>query len=91
MSTSQRNLKSLWFQQQKNNQLCSENNVVALLTKLGRRGYAVPEEPLEPSTSIIDSDTDTDADPEKGNKTENRQQGLPLTATAAGALDRCPK
>jgi four helix bundle protein len=40
------------------------DRIVAMLTKLGRRGYAVREEPAEYLVVGIDSDTDSDSDPE---------------------------
>jgi four helix bundle protein len=48
------------------------DRIVAMLTKLGQRGYAVCEEPGEYRTEEIDPDTDTDPDPERS-KTGNRQ------------------
>jgi hypothetical protein len=47
------------------------DRIVAMLTKLGQRGYAVCEEPGEYRTEEIDPDTDTDPDPERS-KTGNR-------------------
>jgi len=41
------------------------DRIVAMLTKLGRRGYTVREEPGESSAVEIDSDSDSDSDPEK--------------------------
>jgi len=41
------------------------DRIVAMLTKLGRRGYTVREEPAEYSAVEIDSDSDSDSDPEK--------------------------
>jgi len=41
------------------------DRIVAMLTKLGQRGYAVCEEPGEYRTEEIDPDTDTDPDPER--------------------------
>jgi four helix bundle protein len=41
------------------------DRIVAMLTKLGQRGYAVHEETEEYRTSQIDPDTDTDPDPER--------------------------
>ena len=38
------------------------DRIVAMLTKLGQRGYAVHEESAEYGTSEIDPDTDPDAD-----------------------------
>jgi hypothetical protein len=43
------------------------DRIVAMLTKLGQRGYAVCEEPGEYRTEEIDPDTDTDPDPERSN------------------------
>jgi four helix bundle protein len=44
------------------------DRIVAMLTRLGRRGYAVREEPAEYSATSLnpdtDTDTDTDSDPE---------------------------
>ncbi|MCK6557098.1 four helix bundle protein [Candidatus Binatia bacterium] len=53
--------------------LCAEENartkavldrIVAMLTRLGRRGYAVREEPAEYTTGGVDTESDTDTDPE---------------------------
>jgi four helix bundle protein len=41
------------------------DRIVAMLTKLGQRGYAVHEESGEYRTAEINPDTDTDPDPEK--------------------------
>ena len=38
------------------------DRVVAMLTKLGRRGYATGEDPAEFGTKRIDTDSDTDPD-----------------------------
>jgi len=38
---------------------------VAMLTRLGQRGYSVHEEKEEYRTDQIDPDTDTDPDPER--------------------------
>ena len=38
------------------------DRIVAMLTKLGQRGYAVHEEPTVYRADQIDPDTDTDAD-----------------------------
>src|SRR5690554_4946582 len=40
------------------------DRIVAMLTKLGRRGYTVREEPAEYCMVGIDSDSDSDSDPE---------------------------
>ena len=40
------------------------DRIVAMLTKLGRRGYSVEEEPAGYGKKKTDSDTDTDSDPE---------------------------
>jgi four helix bundle protein len=40
------------------------DRIVAMLTKLGRGGYAVREAPGEYRTDTIDTDTDTDPDPD---------------------------
>ena len=42
--------------------------IVAMLTKLGQRGYAVHEEPGVYRTERIDPDTDTDPDPDECGK-----------------------
>jgi four helix bundle protein len=39
------------------------DRIVAMLTKLGRRGYTVAEEPAGYGGAGIDSDTDADSDP----------------------------
>jgi hypothetical protein len=49
------------------------DRIVAMLTKLGQRGYAIHEEPGEYRAGRIDSDTDTDPDSEGNMKPENRQ------------------
>ena len=38
------------------------DRIVAMLTKLGRRGYAVHEPPPDYEVNAIDSDSDTDPD-----------------------------
>ena len=65
------------------------DRIVAMLTKLGQRGYAVCEEPGEYRTEEIDPDTDTDPDPERS-KTGNRQPpagcyGIPRLTAVGGA------
>jgi four helix bundle protein len=40
------------------------DRIVAMLTKLGRRGYTVAEDPADYVRTGIDSDSDTDSDPE---------------------------
>jgi four helix bundle protein len=65
------------------------DRIVAMLTKLGQRGYAVCEEPGEYRTEEIDPDTDTDPDPERS-KTGNRQppagcDGIPRLTAVGGA------
>ena len=40
------------------------DRIVAMLTKLGRRGYTVGEEGMEYGEVKTDSDSDTDANPE---------------------------
>jgi len=58
--------------------LASENNteanllldrIVAMLTKLGHRGYSVGEDLSEYGAHRTDSDTDTDSDPEGKSRT----------------------
>ncbi len=44
------------------------DRIVAMLTKLGQRGYAVHEETEEYRTNQIDPDTDTDPDPDPERK-----------------------
>jgi four helix bundle protein len=39
------------------------DRIVAMLTKLGRRGYTVAEEPAGSAEAGMDSDTDADSDP----------------------------
>ena len=41
------------------------DRIVAMLTKLGQRGYAVHEVAEEYRTNQIDPDTDADPDPER--------------------------
>jgi len=43
-----------------------------MLTKLGQRGYAIHEDPVQ-STVGIDPDSDTDPDAEGNRKREDRQ------------------
>ena len=45
------------------------DRIVAMLTKLGRRGYSVKEETTEYRILKTDTDSDTDSDPDK--KTKN--------------------
>ena len=40
------------------------DRIVAMLTKLGQRGYTIHEESDEYSVSRNDTDTDTDSDPD---------------------------
>lgn len=40
------------------------DRIVAMLTRLGRRGYTVSEEPAEYATARIDPDADSDPAPE---------------------------
>ena len=49
------------------------DRIVAMLTKLGQRGYAVHEESAEYGANGIDPDTDTDPDPD-GNRRQRRRQ-----------------
>ncbi len=54
----------------------SRVDIVAMLTKLGPRGYAVHEDPVQSTVGIDpDSDTDSDTDPgtEGNRKREDRQ------------------
>ena len=48
------------------------DRIVAILTKLGQRGYAVHEESAEYGTSGIDPDPDTDSDPD-GTRRQRRR------------------
>jgi len=41
------------------------DRIVAMLTRLGRRGYAVGEEAPAYRTQAIDPDADPDADPDR--------------------------
>ena len=41
------------------------DRIVAMLTKLGQRGYAVNEESAQYSVDLIDPDSDTDTDPDE--------------------------
>ena len=50
------------------------DRIVAMLTKLGQRGYAVREEAAEYALSRVDTDSDTDTDPDKSRKKGGRQQ-----------------
>jgi four helix bundle protein len=40
------------------------DRIVAMLTKLGQRGYSIQEEPADYKTEAIDPDSDSDPDPE---------------------------
>ena len=40
------------------------DRIVAMLTRLGQRGYCVHEDSINYTTSIDDTDADTDADPD---------------------------
>lgn len=58
------------------------DRIVAMLTRLGRRGYAIREERAEYSAAGIDPDADTDSDP----KGRDRAERLPNnTLHQAGA------
>ena len=43
------------------------DRIVAMLTKLGHRGYVVNEESVQYNVDLIDSDTDSDPDESKEN------------------------
>ena len=58
--------------------------IVAMLTKLGRRGYTVREQPAEYCAVRIDSDADSDSDPEK-EKDRTRASSGRLESGAAHA------
>ena len=60
------------------------DRIVAMLTKLGRRGYTVREEPAEYYMVGIDSDSDSDSDPEK-EKDRTRASSGRLESGAAHA------
>ena len=49
------------------------DRIVAMLTKLGQRGYAVHEESADYGTGGIDPDTNTDPDPD-GTRRQRRRQ-----------------
>lgn len=49
------------------------DRMVAMLTKLGQRGYTVHEEPGEYRVGRNDTDSDTDPDPDEKMKVENSQ------------------
>ena len=49
------------------------DRIVAMLTKLGQRGYAVHEESAVYGASGVDPDTDTDADPDGKTRRDRRQ------------------
>ena len=42
------------------------DRIVAMLTRLGGRGYSVEEEPAEYRTESVDTDADSDTDPDRG-------------------------
>ena len=56
------------------------DRIVAMLTKLGRRGYAVHEDPGEYRLSRNDSDTDTDLDTDGSTERGDRQPGAEADA-----------
>ena len=49
------------------------DRIVAMLTKLGRRGYSVGEEPAEYAAQGIDTDTDSDPDGAHGRSNNHGQ------------------
>jgi len=58
------------------------DRIVAMLTRLGRRGYTVREEPAEYATLGIDPDSDSDSDPEtESSLTSRRSRRGPRSRT----------
>ncbi|HSA00188.1 MAG TPA: hypothetical protein P5055_05560, partial [Candidatus Paceibacterota bacterium] len=53
------------------------DRIVAMLTKLGQRGYTIHEEPGEYRAGRNDTDTDTDPDSDGKMKPENSQSAAP--------------
>ena len=53
------------------------DRIVAMLTKLGQRGYAVHEEPVDYRVNPNDTDTDSDPDTDGSKPPGDRQQGAP--------------
>jgi len=49
------------------------DRIVAMLTKLGQRGYAVHEEPRAYRVDLVDTDSDTDPDADGNAKQEKSQ------------------
>jgi hypothetical protein len=50
------------------------DRIVAMLTKLGQRGYTVHEQALSYGVDRIDTDTDSDPDPDRNKAQKGRQQ-----------------
>jgi four helix bundle protein len=57
------------------------DRIVAMLTKLGQRGYSVHETPSDQGADRIDPDTDSDPDTDEGQEPRDRQH--------AHAAERC--
>ena len=51
------------------------DRIVAMLTRLGRRGYAIREEPAEYGAAGIDSDTNSDSDSVEGTEADDSESG----------------
>ena len=60
------------------------DRIVAMLTTLGQRGYAVHDTPNRNGVDRIDTDSDSDSDPDTdgGKEPKDRQQGAPADAAS---------
>jgi hypothetical protein len=58
------------------------DRIVAVLTKLGQRGYSVHETPSDYRTDRIDTDSDADPDTDGGKEPKDRQQGAAADAAS---------
>lgn len=58
---------------------------IAMLTKLGNRGYSVREEVCEHRKDGDDTDSDTDSEPQE-DKRRNANKSFKLTGTSPGLL-----
>ena len=63
------------------NRMCIErlDRIVAMLTRLGQRGYSFQEEPAAMARRKIDTDFDTDSDPDG-----KRESGTPTRGSTDG-------
>ena len=58
------------------------DRIVAMLTKLGQRGYAVHDAPSGHGVDRIDTDSDADPDTDGGKEPKDRQQGAAADAAS---------